>query len=128
VPMGSETCPKNSGEWCSLTFRPKKTCLRPNLRVLQASWRKLGVFSRFAHSSRAFWVIVGPKRTPNDKVMTVFVNTGPFYGSPWKNFFFTVTLFASPPRNFVSSIVEILFPHIYWPMPGMPFHSWLSHT
>ena len=88
VPMGSETCPKNSGEWCSLTFRPKKSCLRPNLRVLRASWCKRVVFSGFEYLPRAFWVLVGPKRTPNDKVMTVLVNTGPFYGSPWKNFIF----------------------------------------
>ena len=88
VPMGSETCPKNSGEWCSLTLRPKKSCLRLNLRVHLASWRKLGVFSGFTCSPRAFWVLVGPKRTPDDKVMTVLVNTGPFHGSPWKNFIF----------------------------------------
>ena len=44
VPMGSETCLKNSDEWCSLTFRAKKSCLRLNLRVLRASWRRHGVF------------------------------------------------------------------------------------
>ena len=44
VPMGSETCPKNSGERCSLTFRAKKFCLRLNLRVLRASWHKREVF------------------------------------------------------------------------------------
>ena len=46
VPMGSETCLKNSNEWCSLTFRAKKSCLRLNLRVLRASWRKHGVLFR----------------------------------------------------------------------------------
>jgi hypothetical protein len=102
VPMGSETCPKNSGEWCSLTFKPKKSSLRPNLRVLQESSCKHGVFSRFARSPRAFWVLVGPKQTPNDKVMTVLMNTGPFYGSPWKNFIF--------PWRFLPHCPEILCP------------------
>ena len=44
VPMGSETCPKNCGEWCSLTFRAKKSYWRQNLRVLRASWRKREYF------------------------------------------------------------------------------------
>ena len=41
---------------------------------------------------------------------------------------FPLTLFAWPPWNFLVSIVEILFPHIYWPMQEKPFCSWLSHA
>ena len=41
VQMDSETClEKTNNEWCSLTFRAKKSCLRPNFRVFRASWRK----------------------------------------------------------------------------------------
>ena len=32
-PMGSETCPKRSGERCYLTFRAKKSSLRQNLKA-----------------------------------------------------------------------------------------------
>ena len=104
VPMGSETCLKNSDKWCSLTFRAKKSCLRMYLRVLRASWRKQGVFSRFRRSPRAVLELVGPRRTLNDKIMTVLVNICPFYGSPWKYFIFSCA-FASLPQNFLSSIV-----------------------
>ena len=89
VPMSSETCLKNSNEWCSLTFRAKKSCLSLKLRVPRASWRKRGVFFAFARSPRAVWVLVGSTRTPNDKIMTVLVNIWPFYGSPWKYFIFS---------------------------------------
>ena len=34
-------------------------------------------------------------------------------------------LFAWLPQNFLSSIVQISFPHIYWPMQGMPFCPWI---
>ena len=98
MPMGSETCLKNSDEWCSLTFRAKKSYLWPYLRALRASWHKRGVFSRFARSLRAVWVLVGPIRTPNDKVMTVLVNIGPFYGSPWKNFIFPWRILLDRPK------------------------------
>ena len=98
VPMGSETCPKYSDQWCSLTFRAKKPCLRPNLRVLQASWHKQGVFFGVAHSPRALWVLVDPTRTPNDKVMTVLVNIGPFYGSPWKYIIFPCAFCLTAPK------------------------------
>ena len=84
--MGSETCLENTDEWCSLTFRAKKSCLRQYLRVLRASWRKRGVFSGFRRSPRAVWELVGPTRTLNDKVMTHLLNIGPFYGIPWKYF------------------------------------------
>ena len=45
-----------------------------------------------------------------------------------KELHFLVTRSGTLLQNFVSSIVEILFPHIYWPMPGMPSYYWLSHT
>ena len=87
--MGSETCLKNNDEWCSLTFRAKKSCLWPYLRALRASWWKRGVFFGFPRSPRAVWVLMGPTRAPNDKIMTVLVNISPFYGSPWKYFIFS---------------------------------------
>ena len=71
---------------------------------------------------------MGPKQTPNDKIKKVLMNTGPLYGSPWKNFSFAVTCSGAPPWDYVYSIVEILFPHTYWPMLGMPSCYWLSHT
>ena len=126
VPMGSETCPKYSDEWCSLTFRAKKPCLRPNLRVLRASKRNRGVFSGFARPPRAVWVDVVPTRTLNEEVMIVLVNIGPFYGSPWKYFIF--------PWRFLPDRREISCPlkwrycfhiYIYQPMSGIPFCSWL---
>ena len=92
--------------------RAKKSCLRPNLRVLQASWCKMGVFSGFARSLRAFWVLVGPKRTPNDKVMTVLVNTGPLYGSPWKNFIFPWRFLPHPPKFCVHGSGDIVSTYI----------------
>ena len=112
VPMGSETCLKNSDEWCSLTFRAKKSCLRPYLRVLRASWRKRGVFSGFARSPRADWVLVGPTRTPNDKIMTVLVNIYPFYGSPWKYFIFSCTFCLIAPKFLVHYRADIVSTYI----------------
>ena len=126
--MGSETCLKSSGKWCSLSFRSKKSYLGAGFECPPGLLRKPEVFSRFPRSSRAFWVLVGLKQTLNDKVMTVLVNTGPLYGPPWKNFSFPMIHSGAPPGNFFSSLVEILFPHIYWPMPGMPPYYWLSHT
>ena len=69
VPMSSETCLKNNNEWCSLTFRAKKSCLRLNLRVLQASWRKRGVF---------FWI-----RTLAASSLSTY---GSDTDSEWKNY------------------------------------------
>ena len=99
VPMGSETCLKNNNEWCSLTFGAKKSCLWPYLRELRASWRKRRVFFGFARSPRAVWVLMGPTRAPNDKIMTVLVNISPFYGSPWKYFIFPVRSLPNCPKN-----------------------------
>ena len=129
--MGSETCLKNSDEWCSLTFRAQKSCLRLNLRVLRASWRKPGAFFGFAHSPREVWVFFGfvhsPTQTPNEKIMTVLVSICLIYGSPWTYFIFSCAFCLTAPK-FLSSILDISFPHIYWPMPGMPFCSWLSRA
>ena len=61
------------------------------------------------------------------QIITLLVNICPFYGSPWKYFIFSCA-FAWLPQNFLSSIEKISFPHIYWPMPGMPFCSWLSRA
>ena len=97
VPMGSETCVKNSDEWCSLTFRAKKSCLRPYLRVLRDSWRKQGVFFGFRCSPRVVWELVGPTRAPNDKMITLLVNICPFYGSPWKYFIFLCAFCLTAP-------------------------------
>ena len=110
--MGSETCSKSSGESCSLTFRAKKSCLMLNLRVLWASWRNPGVFFGFACSPWAFWVLVGPKRTPNDKVMTVLVYTGPLYGSPWKNFSFPWRFSLQCPKICVLNTGDIVCTYI----------------
>ena len=110
--MGSETCLKNSDEWCSLTFRVKKSCLRPYLRALQASWRKRGVFFGFAHSPRAVWVLMGPIRTPNDKIMTVLVNICPFYGSPWKYFIFSCAFCLTAPKFLVLYCGDIVSTYI----------------
>ena len=112
VPMGSETCLKNSDEWCSLTFRAKKSCLRLNLRVLRASWRKRGVFFGFARSPRAVWVLMGPTRTPNDKIMTVLVNICPFYGSPWKYFIFSCAFCLTAPKFLVLYSGDIVSTYI----------------
>ena len=101
VPMGSETCLKNSDEWGSLTFRAKKSCLSLKLRVLRASWRKRGVFFGFPRSLRAVWVIMCPTRAPNDKIMTVLVNISPFYGSPWKYFIFLCAFCLIAPKFLV---------------------------
>ena len=64
------------------TFRVKKSCLGAEFEGPPSLLRKPEVFSRFARSSQAFLVLVGPKRTPNDQGMTVLVNTGPLYGNP----------------------------------------------
>ena len=110
--MGSATFLKNSDEWCSLTFRAKKSSLRPYLRVLRASWRKRGVFSRFTHSSRAVCVLVGPTRTPNDKIMTVLVNICLFYGSPWKYFIFLCAFCLTAPKFLVLYCGDIVSTYI----------------
>ena len=101
VPMGSETCLKNNDEWCSLTFRAKKSRLRTYSRALQASWRKRGVFSGFAHTPRADWVLVGPTQTPNEKIMTVLVSICPIYGSPWTYFIFSCAFCLTAPKFLV---------------------------
>ena len=69
-------------------------------------------FSRFPCSSRAFWVHVGLKWTPNDKVMTVLVNTGPLYGSPWKNFIFS---WRATPKFCVLLLLAVT--HVNYGMP-----------
>ena len=125
--MGSETCLKNSDEWCSLTFRAKKSCLWSYLRALRTSWRKQGVFSGFTRSPWAVWVLVGPTRTSNEKIMTVLVNISPLYGSHWKYFIFSCAFCLIAPKFLVLYRGDILS-NIYWPMPGMPFCSWLSHA
>ena len=49
VPMDSETCPKYSGEWFSLTFWAKRSCLRQNFRaVREKASRENEVLSRTA--------------------------------------------------------------------------------
>ena len=125
--MGSKTCLKNNDKLCYLTFRAKRSCLRPNLRVLRASWRKRGVFSGFGCSPREVWVLMGPTRTPNDKIMTVLVSICPFYGSPWKYFIFSCAFCLTAPKFLVLYSGDIV-PHIYWLMPGMPFCSWRSRA
>ena len=99
--MGSETCLKNNDKWYSLTFRAKKSCLWPYLRALRASWRKRGVFSGFARSPRAVWVLMGPTRTLNDKIITVLVKICPFYASPWKYFIFSCAFCLIAPKFLV---------------------------
>ena len=106
VPMGSKTCLKNSNEWCSMTFRAKKSCLRLNLRVLRASWRKRGAFFGFTHLPREVWVLMGRTHTPNDKIMTVLLNICPFYGSPWKYFIFSCAFSLTAPKFYSGDIVS----------------------
>ena len=89
MPLDSETCLKSSGKWCSLTVRGKKSSLGAEFEGPPGLLRKPYEYSRFPRSSQAFWVLMGPKRTPNDQVMTVLANTGPLYGSPWNNFIFS---------------------------------------
>ena len=112
VPMGSETCLKNSDEWCSLTFKAKKSCLRLKLRVLRASWRKRGVFFGLACSPQAVSILMGLTRTPNDKIMTVLVNIYPFYGSPWKYFIFSCTFCLTAPKFLVLYSGDIVSTYI----------------
>ena len=81
-------------EMMFLTFGDKKSILGAESEGPLGLLHKLEEFSRFSRSSRAFWVLVGLKRTPNDKVMTVLLNTGPLYGSPWKNFIFSWRVLA----------------------------------
>ena len=145
--MVSETCLKNNDEWCSLTFRAKKSCLRLYLRALRASWRKRGVFSGFARSPRAVWVLMGPTRTPNDKIMTVLVSICPFYGSPWKYFIFSCVFCLTAPKfhglnsgDIVSTyiltdarnaLLFLAFTHMSYSMPSgenkenMAYNRWI---
>ena len=125
--MGWETCMKSSGKWCSLTIRGKKPSLGAEYEDHPGLLHKTEGFSRFPRSWRPFWVLVGTKRTPNDQVMTVLVNTGLLY-AVLEIISFSRDAFWRADPNFVSCIVEILFPHICWPMPGMPSYYWLSHT
>ena len=128
VPMGSETCPKNSGEWCSLTFKGQKVLLKAEFE---------GTPGLLAEAGSLFWIctlaasILSTCGSETDSKWQSYDRFSEHRSIIWqslKELHFPVTLFASPPRHFVSSIVEILFPHIYWSMPGMPFCSWLSHT
>ena len=54
-----------------MTVRGKKSSLGAQFEGPPGLLRKPEVFSRFPCSSRAFGVLVGPKWTRNDKVMTV---------------------------------------------------------
>ena len=125
VPMGSDTCLKNNDERFSLTFRPKSPAKGWIWEYSGPPGASGEYFFGFARSPRAVCVLMGPTRTPNEKIKTVLVSICPFYGSPWKYFIFSCAFCLTAP-NILSSIVEISFPHIYWPMPGMPFCSWLS--
>ena len=95
----------------------------PRCRIWGSSdlLHKLKVFSRFPRSSRAFWVLVGPKWTPNDKVRTVLVNIGPLYGSPWKNFISSWRVLVRHPKILCpyarNALLLLAVTHIRYGMP-----------
>ena len=85
-------------KWSSLTFGGKISRLGAEFEGPPGLLHKPDVISRFPCSSRAFWVLMGPKQTPNDQVMTVLVNAGTLYGSPWNNFIFSWCVLARRPK------------------------------
>ena len=93
-------------------FQGQNVLLRGRVWGSSGILHKLEVFSRLPRSSRAFWVLVGPKRTPNNKVMTVLMNTCPFYGSLWKKIIFSWRVMARRPKSLCPSLWRYCF-HIY---------------
>ena len=68
VPMGSDTCLKNNDERFSLTFRPKSPAKGWIWEYSGPPGAGGEYFFGFSRSPRAFWVLMGPTRTPNDKI------------------------------------------------------------
>ena len=79
---GFRNLSKKQRQMMFFDFQGQKVLLRGRFEGPSGLLHKPKVFSRFPRSFRAFGVLVRPKQTPNDQVMTVFVNTGPLYGSP----------------------------------------------
>ena len=123
--MGSETCLKSSSKWCSLTFRGKNYCIGAEFEGPPCLLGKLGLFSRFPRSSWAFWVLMGPKRTPNDQVMTVLVNTGPLYGDLQRTSFSCDAFWGAAPKFCVLHSGDIVSTYI---LTDARNALWLSHT
>ena len=115
-------------------FQGQKVLLKAVFEALRASSRKRGVFSGFARSPRAVWVLMGPTRTPNDKIMTVLVNICPFYDSPWKYFIFSCDFCLIAPKFLVlyrgdivttyiltdarNALLFLAFTHMSYSMPS----------
>ena len=126
--MGSETCLKSSGKWCSLTFRGKKSCLGAEFDAPLGLLAQVGSIFKIPMRVASILSTCGSETDSEWQSYDRFSEHRSFIWQSLKELHFLVTRSGAPPQNFVSSIVEILFPHIYWPMPGMPSYYWLSHT
>ena len=126
-PTGSETWTKKERRMMLFDFPGQKVLLRPKLE---------GTPGLLALAGIIFWIptlaasILSTCGSKADTEWQSYDRFSEYWSIMWqslKEFHFLVTLFAEPPRNCVSSMLEILYPCIYWPLPGMPFGSWLSH-
>ena len=126
--MGSDTCPKSTGEWCSLTFRGKKSCLVAEVEGPPGTPGARGEYFLDPTLVAGLLSTCGSGTDSEWQSYDRFSEHRSFIWQSLKELHFLVTRSGIPPQNFVSSIVEIFFPRIYCPMLGMPSCNWLSHT
>ena len=113
VSMGSETCPKNSGEWCSLTSKGQKVLLKAEFEGTLGLLAQAGSFLWIGTLAASILSTCGSETDSEWQSYDHFSEHRSIIWQSLKELHFPVTLFAPPPQNFMSSIVEILLPHIY---------------
>ena len=114
--------------WYSLSFKCKKSSLGPEFEGPLGHLAQAGSIYCVCTLFMSIWSTCGSETDSEWQIYDPFCEDWPFIWQSLKEFHFLVTHSGAPSQNFVSSIVEILFPHIYWPVPGMPSYNWLQHT
>ena len=126
--MGSKPCLNSCGEWCFLSFEGKKSILEANFE---------GPLGLQAQAGSIFWIrtlVASILSTCGWKTDSVWQSYGRFsehrsiIWQPMKELPFPATRFDALSRNFVSSVLKVLFPHIACSVPRIPSCPWLSDT
>ena len=126
--MGSETCLKSCGEWCSLTFEGKKSSLEAEFE---------GPPGLRAQAGRIFWIrtlvasILSTCGSKTDSVWQSYDRFSEHRSIIWqylKELPFRAARRGALSRNLVSSILKVFFPRIDCSVPRIPSCSWPSGT